>query len=120
MTWIFGSLLVTPRVLTSCHVVVSKPGNASVQSGPKGEYRDENHGGRFTQSAENLELSEGYATGQRRLGLRGGASVGTPWLTEEGMGQKEVPSLSICLSINLSTNSKLWTPYGNKMRDIFL
>ena len=35
------------------------------------------------------------------------------------MGQEEVPSLSICLSIYLSTNNKLWALFENKMRDIF-
>ena len=40
-----------------------------------------------------------------------------PWLPEEGMGQEEVPSLS--LSIYLSNNNKLWAPFKNKMRDIF-
>ena len=36
MKWIFGSFLVTPCALTSCHVVISKQGNdnASGQSGP--------------------------------------------------------------------------------------
>ena len=27
MTWIFGSFLVTPCALTSCHVVISKQGS---------------------------------------------------------------------------------------------
>ena len=65
--------------------------------------------------AENQESSQGYA-----YGLQGGASVGTPWLSEEGMGEEEVPSLSICLSIYLSTNNKQWAPLENKMRDIFI
>ena len=38
MTWIFGSFLVTPCALTSCHVVISKQGDdsGSGQSGPTG------------------------------------------------------------------------------------
>ena len=40
------------------------------------------------------------------------------WLPKESMGQ-EVASLCISLSIYLSTNSKLWAPFENKMRDIF-
>ena len=36
MTWIFGSFLVTPCALTSCHVVISKQDSASGQSGPTG------------------------------------------------------------------------------------
>ena len=54
-----------------------------------------------------------------KIRLQEGASVGTPWLLEEDMA-KEVPFLSICLSIYLSTNNKLWAPFENKMRDIFL
>ena len=30
MTWIFGSFLVTPCALTSCHFVISKQGDGSV------------------------------------------------------------------------------------------
>ena len=47
-----------------------------------------------------------------RYGLHGGTSVGTPWLAEEDMGQEEVPSLSICLSIYL----KLTTNCGPLLR----
>ena len=38
MTWIFGSFQVTPRALTSCHVVICKQvdGSVSGQSGPTG------------------------------------------------------------------------------------
>ena len=50
----------------------------------------------------------------------GGASVGTPCQPEEGMGKEEVLSLSTCLSIYPSSNNKLWAPFENKMRDIFL
>ena len=66
------------------------------------------------------ESSKGHAADQRRLSLLGRASVGTPGLPEEDMGQEEVSSLSLCLSIYLSTNNKLWTRFENKMRDIFL
>ena len=60
------------------------------------------------QASQNRESSQGYTADQRRLwrlwqyGLQGGASADTPWLQEEDMGQEEVPSLSICLSIYLS------------------
>ena len=69
---------------------------------------------------ENQESSKGHAADLMRLSLQWGASVGTPWLPEEDMKQEEVPSLSICLSIYLSTNNKLWALLENKMRDIFL
>ena len=42
----------------------------------------------------------GVEPGIRRIhNLQGGANVGTPWLSEEDIGQEELPSLSICLSI---------------------
>ena len=56
----------------------------------------------YVQSAENRESSEGHAGGQRRLGLQGGASSGTPWPQEEDIGQEDILYLSICLSIYLS------------------
>ena len=59
-----------------------------------------------SQSSQNRESSQGYAAEQRRHGLQGGASVGTRWLQEEDMGQEEVPSLSICLSIYRSNLQK--------------
>ena len=72
------------------------------------------------ESEENQESSQGHAAEQRCLSLQGGASIGTTWLSEKGMRQEEVPSLSIYLSIYLSTKNKLWVPNENKMRDIFL
>ena len=38
MTWIFGSFLVTPCALTSCHFVISRQGDGSMlgQSDPTG------------------------------------------------------------------------------------
>ena len=64
----------------------------------------DNHAVRFRE-VENQESSQGHAADQRHLGLQRGASIGTPWLLEEGMGQEEVASLSICLSIYLSANN---------------
>ena len=84
--------------------------------------RDENNTVRFRQSAENRESREEHAAEQRRLwrhSLQGGASVGTPWLPEEDMGQEEVPYLNICLSVYLPTNNKQRVPFENKMRDMF-
>ena len=69
----------------------------------------ENHAVRFRQSAQSesrveLEIcSRSEVWGHLwRYGLQEGASVGTHWLQEEDIGQEEVPSLSICLSIYLS------------------
>ena len=59
MAWIFGSFLVTTWALTGCHAVMSKQGYDSAIRAV--EYnrcvtgrrsRDENHAGRFRQSAE--------------------------------------------------------------------
>ena len=78
-----------------------------------------------SQSSENRELSQGYVANQRRLchlwryGLQRGASVGTPWLQDEDMGQEEVPSLSICLSIYLSNLQQAGCPFENKVREIY-
>ncbi len=60
MTWIFGSFLVTPSVLVSCHILISKQVYDSTIRAV--EYnrcvtgrrsRDENHAVSFRQSAEN-------------------------------------------------------------------
>ena len=62
MTCIFSSFPVNQCAFTSCHVVISKQGSASRQSGPC----DQNHTGIFRQSPENRESSEGHAADQRR------------------------------------------------------
>ena len=58
MPWIFGSFLVTPCVLTSGHVVISKQGSTIRAVGYNWcitgrRQRDENHTVKFRQSAEN-------------------------------------------------------------------
>ena len=78
----------------------------------------ENHTVRFRQSSQNRESSQGYAAGKRRLGrlwrygFQRSASVGAPWPQEEDMGQEEVPSLSICLSIYLSNLQQTGCPFS--------
>ena len=86
MTWIFGSFLVTPCALTSCHVVISKQSDdsASGHSGttgvkPEGDHvvlttwadldRVQRVGGRArdTQPSRGIRVSD--------EGLQGGASV---------------------------------------------
>ena len=58
MPWIFGSFLVTPCALISCHVVISKQGSA-IRTVVYNRYvngrrpRVENHTVRFGRSAEN-------------------------------------------------------------------
>ena len=71
-----------------------------------------------------LESSVGHAADQRirssLTSLKGGASVGIPWLPEKGMGQEDVLYLSICLSIYLSNQQQAVGHFKNKMRGIFL
>ena len=72
MTWIFGSFLVTPCALTSCHVVISKQGRVSGKLGPASVYPEGDHVMRTTRSdlhiAENQDSSQGHAADLRRLG----------------------------------------------------
>ena len=74
-----------------------------------------------SQSNQNRESSLRYAADQRRYcrfwryGLQGGASVGTPWIQEENMGQ-EVPSLSTCLFIYLSKLQQIVCPLFSRMK----
>ena len=58
MTWIFGSFLVTPDTLTSCHAVISKQGSTIRVLGYNRcvtgrRQRDENQAVRFGQIVEN-------------------------------------------------------------------
>ena len=58
MPWIFGSFLVTPCALVSCHILLSKQDSAirafrSNRCVTRRKPRDENHAVSFRQSAEN-------------------------------------------------------------------
>ena len=94
MTWIFGSFLVTPCALASCHILI--------RCVTKRRPRDENHAVSFRQKhrmaveQENRSRSEAPQTS-----LQGGASVGTHWLPEQDMGRS---LLSEYLYHNLSLN----------------
>ena len=116
MTWIFGSFLVTPHVLTSCHVVINKQamvvvGVSRFNRCVTGRRPRDNYAVRFRLGTENRESSLRHAAYQRRFGplwrygLQEGASVGTPWPQEEDMGQEVVPFLymSLHLSLKLTT-----------------
>ena len=129
MTWIFGSFLVTPCALTTCHAVMSKQRYDSsairaleynrCETGRRP--RDENHVVRLSQCAENRSrardtksirgVSDELAKGCKRC---------PPPDSQKKIGEEEVLSLSICLSLYLSTNIKLEALFENKMRDIFL
>ena len=125
MTWIFGSFLVTPCALTSCHVVISKQGSTISVVGynrcvTERRSRDENHAVRFGQSAENRIRARDT---QPIRGVADQLARSCKHLQPPGSRKKireEVLSLSICLYIFLSTNNKLWTLFENKARYIFL
>ena len=134
MTWIFGSFLVTPCALASCHVVISKQGDdigvRAVRSnrcvtGRRPRYK---HVVRFRQSAENRESSEGHAADQRvmlSLTMRL-ARTCKRWLppgTRKKTWDKNKYSLwvygSLHLYLKLTTNSGLlsrlkWEIYFDK------
>ena len=52
-----------------------------------------------SQSSQNRESSQGYAADQRRQVISDDTACKGVQALEEDMGQEEVPSLSICLSI---------------------
>ena len=68
-----------------------------------------------SQASQNRESSQGYAAEAlgrlRRYGLQEGASVGTPWLQQEDMGQEVSPSIS-------QTYNKLYAPFENEKRSV--
>ena len=86
----------------------------------------ENYAVSFRQSVQSESSRAGICSRSEALGrlwryaLQGGANVGIPWLQEEDMGQEEVPSLSICLSIYLLNLKQTAHLFENKMRDMFL
>ena len=72
MPWIFGSFLVTPCALTSCHVVISKQDSTVGEDGYNRcvigrTPRDENHAVRFRQSAENRSRAKDTQPKRGRL-----------------------------------------------------
>ena len=118
MTWIFGSFLVTPCALTSCHVI-SKQGDDSSSGhlGPTGVGRRprDNHAVRFRQSAENREPSQGHAADQRvrsslMIRLVRGCKRWHPMAPGRRYGARRSPLseyMSLHLSLKLPTNSVL-------------
>ena len=121
MTWIFGSFLVTPYVLASCHILISKQADDSTTralgydrcvTGKRP--RDENHVVRFVQRIVGERGTFSWLEASL-TSLQVGARFGTPWLLEEDMGRS--PLSEICLSIYLSTHNG---PLEDKMRDIFI
>ena len=81
MTWIFGSFLVTPSALTSCHAVISEQGDGSVSvqtSDMRTTRSDFDRVPRIESWAGTRSRPE--ALGRPwRYGLQRGASVGKRW-----------------------------------------
>ena len=97
MTWIFGSFLVTPCALTSCHIGISKRGIA-VKSNRcvTGRRPRDNHAVSFRQ---RQRIESRARDKQPSTDVRSSLTIR---LAKKDMGQEEVRSLSICLSIYLS------------------
>ena len=124
MPWIFGSFLVTPCALTSCHVVISKQDSSiralrSCRCVTRRRSRDENHVVCFRQSAENR--SRALDTQPIRSSLtsfQGGASVGIPWLREEDMGRRSPLSEYMSLHPSLRHHRNI-NPFENNVWEIY-
>ena len=106
MTWIFGSFLVTPCALTSCHAVMSKQeyDSTSGHTGttgvlPEGDHVKFRQKQRFGDEPGTRSRSEASLTS-----LQEGLSVGTPWLPEEDIGRSP---FSEYMSLHLSLNKQL-------------
>ena len=113
MTWIFGSFLVTPCVLTSCHAVRSyqRYDSTSGHLGTTGVQPEGDHVMRSTRSVldrgRESELSVGHATDQRCLSLQGGCKRSHPQAPGRRYG-KNKSSLWVYVSLSISqltTNS---------------
>ena len=98
MAWIFGSFLVTPFALSSCHAVMSKQGYDSAiravgynRCVTGRRPRDENHAVRFRQSAENRNRA--WDTQPIRSSCKGFQALAPPG-SREKIWEEEVLSLS--------------------------
>ena len=113
MTWIFGSFLVTPCALASCHILISKQEDDSTiralgynRCVTRRRQRDENHAVRFRQSAENLSLARDTQPIRGVLACKGVQALARPGSQRK---IREVLSLSICLSTHLSHTTETST-----------
>ena len=124
MPWIFGSFLVTPCALVSCHVVISEQGSTIGALGYNRcvtgrRQRDESHAVKFRQSAENCSRARDTPSIRSSLtSLQGGASVGTPWLLEEDMGRRSPLSEYMSLYPSLTHHRNI-KPIENKVWEIY-
>ena len=124
MPWIFGSFLVTPFALTSCHVVISKQESTIMAVGynrcvTRRRLRDENHAVRFRQR-QRIVVERGTRSRSEAslTSLQWGASVGTPWLQEEYMERSNLLSEYMSLHPSLAHHKNI-NPLVNKVWEIY-
>ena len=129
LTWIFGSFLVTSCALTSSHVLISKQENGSLleKSGPTCMYPEGDHVINMRSDLKRVQRIESLArdtqpirgvSSSLMIRLVRGCKHWHPWLPEEGMGQEEVPSLSISLHIILKPTTN-WVPLSKIRWEIY-
>ena len=112
MTWIFGSFLVTPCALASCHILISKqeddstiraPGYNRCVTGRRS--RDVNHAVSFRQSAENRSQARDTEPSGGVWACKGVQAVAPPG-SKKKRRKEEVLSLRyVSLSISRLTTS---------------
>ena len=124
MTWVFGSFLVTPCALASCHILFCNQEDDSAiralgynRCVTGRRPRDENQAVRFRQNAEN----RGRARDTKLI--RGVsdelASVDTPWLQEEDTERRILLSENMSLHPSL-THHRNMSPIENKVWEIHI
>ena len=132
MTWIFGSFLVTPWALTSCHVVINKQGDDSAsgqsdQTGvkPEGDHvitkrSDLDREQRIESRAGDRQPIRGVLDVSDDTAYKGVQALAPPGSRKKIWDKKKSP-IWVYVSPSISqTNNKQWSPFENKMRDIFL
>ena len=124
MPWIFGSFLVTPCALTSCHVVINKQGSTIRADGYNRcltgrSSRDENHAVRCRQIAENLSWARIRSRLEASLtSLQWDASValaGYRW----GIWEREVLSLWVYVTLSISQLTTNCGPFSRVKWEIY-
>ena len=122
MPWIFGSFLMTPCALTSCHVVISKQDSTIRALGTNRcvtgrRPHDENHAVRFRQR-QKIRVELGTRSRSEVSLLSRGCKH---WLPEGDMGRRSPLSEYMSLHLSLKQQQQQTAgPFENKTRDIFL
>ena len=125
--WIFGSFLMTPGALLSCHIYLSKQEDDGTlgHSGRTGVEPEGDHVMRITRSdldrVQRIAVERGTCSLSEAslTSLQGGASVGTSWLLEENTGRGS--PLSEYMSFNsYITHHRNINPFENKVWEIYI